>query len=79
MVIKIMSNSKRIKEKVHFCVSGLAGAVQSYSTLSLAIVVKFIFPLDTSMKFHSFFHKTKLTPHDRLPYDLPPSEPASSP
>ncbi len=28
MVIKIMSDSKRIKEKVHFYVSGLAGAVQ---------------------------------------------------
>ena len=28
MVIKIMSNSKRIKEKVHFHVSRLAGAVQ---------------------------------------------------
>jgi len=28
MVIKIMSNSKRIKEKVHFYVSILAGAVQ---------------------------------------------------
>jgi len=28
MMVKIMSNSKRIKEKVHFHVSGLAGAVQ---------------------------------------------------
>jgi len=27
MMVKIMSNSKRIKEKVHFYVSGLAGAV----------------------------------------------------
>jgi len=27
MMVKIMSNSKRIKEKVHFSVSGLAGAV----------------------------------------------------
>lgn len=26
-MVKIMSDSKRIKEKVHFCVSGLAGAV----------------------------------------------------
>ena len=29
MMVEIMSNSKRIKEKVHFPVSGLAGAVQS--------------------------------------------------
>jgi len=29
MVIKTMSNSKRIKEKVYFHVSILAGAVQS--------------------------------------------------
>jgi len=29
MMVKIMSNSKRIKEKVHFPVSILAGAVQS--------------------------------------------------
>ena len=28
MMVKIMSDSKRIKEKVHFCVSRLAGAVQ---------------------------------------------------
>jgi len=28
-MVKIMSDSKRIKEKVHFSVSGLAGAVQS--------------------------------------------------
>jgi hypothetical protein len=28
MMVKIMSNSKRIKEKVHFHVSILAGAVQ---------------------------------------------------
>jgi len=28
MMVKIMSNSKRIKEKVHFSVSGLAGADQ---------------------------------------------------
>jgi len=28
MMVKIMSDSKRIKEKVHFHVSGLAGAVQ---------------------------------------------------
>jgi len=28
MMVKIMSNSKRIKEKVHFYVSILAGAVQ---------------------------------------------------
>jgi len=28
MVVRIMSNSKRIKEKVHFYVSRLAGAVQ---------------------------------------------------
>jgi len=28
MMVKIMSNSKRIKEKIHFYVSGLAGAVQ---------------------------------------------------
>jgi len=28
-MVKIMSNSKRIKEKVHFHVSGLAGAVQT--------------------------------------------------
>ncbi|GAH52311.1 unnamed protein product [marine sediment metagenome] len=27
MMVKIMSDSKRIKEKVHFYVSGLAGAV----------------------------------------------------
>jgi len=27
-MVKIMSNSKRIKEKVRFYVSGLAGAVQ---------------------------------------------------
>jgi len=27
MRVKIMSDSKRIKEKVHFSVSGLAGAV----------------------------------------------------
>jgi len=27
MMVKIMSDSKRIKEKVHFSVSGLAGAV----------------------------------------------------
>jgi len=29
MMVKIMSDSKRIKEKVHFCVSILAGAVQT--------------------------------------------------
>ena len=29
MMVKIMSDSKRIKEKVHFHVSGLAGAVHS--------------------------------------------------
>lgn len=29
MMVKIMSDSKRMKEKVHFSVSGLAGAVQS--------------------------------------------------
>jgi len=29
MMVKIMSNSKRIKEKVHFHVSKLAGAVQT--------------------------------------------------
>ena len=29
MMVKIMSNSKRIKEKVHFHVSKLAGAVQN--------------------------------------------------
>jgi len=29
MMVKIMSDSKRIREKVHFYVSGLAGAVQS--------------------------------------------------
>jgi len=29
MMVKIMSNSKRIKGKVHFYVSRLAGAVQS--------------------------------------------------
>ena len=29
MMVKIMSDSKRIKEKVHFHVSILAGAVQS--------------------------------------------------
>lgn len=28
MMVKIMSNSKRIKEKVHFHVPRLAGAVQ---------------------------------------------------
>jgi len=28
MMVKIMSNSKRIKEKVHFYVSRLAGTVQ---------------------------------------------------
>ena len=28
MIVKIMSNSKRMKEKVHFYVSILAGAVQ---------------------------------------------------
>ena len=27
MMVKIMSDSKRIKEKVHFCVSILAGVV----------------------------------------------------
>lgn len=30
MMVKIMSNSKKIKEKVHFYVSGLAGAVQYF-------------------------------------------------
>jgi len=30
MMVKIMSNSKRIKEKVHFHVSKLAGAVHPY-------------------------------------------------
>jgi len=30
MMVKIMSNSKRIKEKVRFYVSGLAGTVQIY-------------------------------------------------
>ena len=29
MMVKIMSNSKKIKEKVHFSVSILAGAVQT--------------------------------------------------
>jgi len=29
MMVKTMSDSKRIKEKVHFCVSGLTGAGQS--------------------------------------------------
>jgi len=28
MMVKIMSDSKKIKEKTHFHVSGLAGAVQ---------------------------------------------------
>jgi len=31
MMVKIMSNSKKIKEKVHFSVSILAGAVQGFS------------------------------------------------
>lgn len=35
MMVKIMSDSKRIKEKVHFSVSILAGAVQ-YSVVRLA-------------------------------------------
>ena len=30
MMVKIMSDSKGIKEKVHFSVSGLAGAVQYF-------------------------------------------------
>ena len=30
MMVKIMSNSKRIEEKVHFHVSRLAGAVHIY-------------------------------------------------
>jgi len=30
MMVKIMSDFKRIKGKVHFHVSGLAGAVQTY-------------------------------------------------
>jgi len=34
MMVKIMSNSKRIKGKVHFNVSKLAGAVQSGNWLS---------------------------------------------
>ena len=34
MMVEIMSDSKRIKEKVHFYVSGLAGAVQSPPTRS---------------------------------------------
>jgi hypothetical protein len=29
MMVKIMSDSKRMKGKVHFYVSGLAGAVQT--------------------------------------------------
>ena len=33
MMVKIMSDSKRIKEKVHFSVSGLAGAVHSLLNL----------------------------------------------
>ena len=33
MMVKIMSNSKKIKEKVHFYVSGLAGAVQKLEKL----------------------------------------------
>jgi len=33
MMVKIMSNSKRIKEKVHFSVSILAGAVHIFKTL----------------------------------------------
>jgi len=36
MMVKIMSNSKRIKEKVHFHVSKLAGAVHNiYFTFSV--------------------------------------------
>ena len=31
MMVKIMSDSKRIKEKVHFSVSILAGAVQLFT------------------------------------------------
>jgi len=33
MMVKIMSDSKRIKEKVHFYVSRLAGAVQRGSLI----------------------------------------------
>jgi hypothetical protein len=33
MMVKIMSDSKKIKEKVHFYVSGLAGAVQASKLL----------------------------------------------
>ena len=37
MMVKIMSNSKRIKEKVHFYVSILAGAVQ-FASISWSIL-----------------------------------------
>ena len=49
MMVKIMSNSKRIKEKVHFSVSGLAGAVQffAFSFKFLVAFWKLIFMLTT--------------------------------
>ena len=34
MMVKIMSDSKGIKEKVHFSVSGLAGAIHMSKTLA---------------------------------------------
>ncbi len=45
MMVKIMSNSKRIKEKVHFYVSILAGAVQT-STATVGLY--------STKKSHSF-------------------------
>ena len=39
MMVKIMSNSKRIKEKAHFYESILAGAVQ---TLTKELIIKLV-------------------------------------
>jgi len=41
MMVKIMSNSKRIKEKVHFHVSILAGAVHILNPVQECLPEKF--------------------------------------
>jgi len=46
MMVKIMNHSKRIKEKVHFCVSGLAGADQSIYYFYIFFKKKRIFKSD---------------------------------
>jgi len=49
MMVKIMSNSKRIKEKVHFYVSRLAGAVQPLSIIFIILKLFYFYKKNYSL------------------------------